>query len=193
MMALLKRILVEKRAVIASLGLLLAANAAIYLLVVYPLGVKSANSVNRAKTAATALNAAEQDLAAAQALVTSKTRAEQELLTFYDKVIPGSQSLARRATYTTLPDLAVKTNVKWQERRTAPEPQQQKNGRLGELHIVMVLQGDYQNVRRFIYELETAPLFVIIDDVTLTQSDAAKPPMLTLEMSTYYRLDPNGN
>ena len=31
----------------------------------------------------------------------------------------------------------------------------------------MVLQGDYENLRQFIYELESAPEFVIIDDVTL--------------------------
>ena len=192
MMALLKRILVEKRSTIVALFLALAANIAVYVLVVYPLGVKSANSVNRAEAASAALKSAEQDFASAQALVTSKTRAEQELLTFYDKVIPGSQSLARRMTFTTLPDLANKANVKWLDRRTAQDLQQ-KNGRLGQLHIVMVLQGDYQNVRRFIYELETAPLFVIIDDVTLAQSDAAKPPTLTLEMSTYYRLGANGN
>ncbi len=52
----------------------------------------------------------------------------------------------------------------------------------------MVLQGEYENIRRFVYELETAPEFVIIDDVTLTQADAAKPLTLTLELSTYYRL-----
>ena len=33
--------------------------------------------------------------------------------------------------------------------------------------IRMVLQGDYENLRQFIFELESAPEFVIIDDVTL--------------------------
>jgi hypothetical protein len=191
-MTLLNRILLEKRSIILPLSLLLVANLAVYALVVYPLGVKSANSVSRAEAAGAALKSAEQDFAAAQALVTSKTRAESELLTFYDKVVPGSESIARRMTYTALPDLATKANVKWLDRKTARELQH-KSARLGQLHIVMVLQGDYQNVRRFIYELETAPLFVIIDDVTLAQSDPAKPLTLTLEMSTYYRLSANGN
>ena len=57
----------------------------------------------------------------------------------------------------------------------------------------MVLQGDYESLRQFIYELESAPEFVIIDDVTLAQSDADKPLTLSLELSTYYRLGPNGN
>jgi hypothetical protein len=192
MMPLVKRILVEKRSIVLPLALALVANLAVYVLVVYPLGVKSANAANRAEAASAALKSAEQDFAAAQALVTSKTRAEQELLTFYDKVVPGSESLARRMTYTALPDLANKANVRWLDRRTEQDLQH-KLGRLGQLHIVMVLQGDWQNVRRFIYELETSPMFVIIDDVTLTQTDPARPPTLTLEMSTYYRLGPNGN
>ena len=191
-MALAQRILFEKRSIVLPLLLALLANVAVYTLVVYPLGVKSANAANRAAAATVALKAAEQDYAAAQALVTSKTRAETELLTFYDKVVPGSLSLARRMTYTALPELAAKANVKWLDRRTDLEPLK-KDDRLGQLKIVMVLQGDYQNVRRFIYELETASIFVIIDDVTLAQSDAGKPPTLTLQMSTYYRPNANGS
>ena len=38
----------------------------------------------------------------------------------------------------------------------------------------MVLQGDYESFRQFIYELESAPEFVIIDDVTLAQSEAGQ-------------------
>ena len=57
----------------------------------------------------------------------------------------------------------------------------------------MVLEGDYASVRQFIYELETTPAFVIIDDVTLAQNDPAKPLTLTLELSAYYRLGANGD
>ena len=52
----------------------------------------------------------------------------------------------------------------------------------------MVLQGDYESFRRFIYELETLAEFVIIDDVTLAQGEPGKPLTLTLELSTYYRV-----
>jgi len=38
-----------------------------------------------------------------------------------------------------------------------------------------------------------SPEFVIIDDVTLAQDDPGKPLLLTLELSTYYRLESNGN
>jgi hypothetical protein len=57
----------------------------------------------------------------------------------------------------------------------------------------MLLEGDYEHLRRFIYELETSPAFVIIDDVTLAQNDPEKPLTLTLELSAYYRLGANGD
>ena len=135
--------------------------------------------------------AAERDLEAARALVAGKTLAEQELATFYDKVLPADLSAARRMTYASLPALARRTNVKYEASRTAIEPV--KNQRLGRLRISMVLEGDYENVSQFIYELETTPAFVIIDDVTLAQGDPDRPLTLTLELSTYYRTGPNGN
>ena len=46
----------------------------------------------------------------------------------------------------------------------------------------MVLQGEYESLRQFIYELETAPEFVIIDDVTLAEGEAGKPLTLTLDV-----------
>ena len=68
-----------------------------------------------------------------------------------------------------------------------------KNQRLGRLRISMVLEGDYDSVRRFIYELETTPGFVIIDDVTLAQNDPDRPLALSLELSAYFRTGLNGN
>ena len=190
-MTLLKRILVEKRSLVLPLALGLLVNAAAYGLWVYPLGVKTAGAADRA-AAADALKAAERDHAAATALVTGKTTADQELSTFYDKVVPADLPAARRLTYASLPALARRTNVKYEQRHTGIEPPQ-KNARLGHLQIRMVLQGDYESLRRFIYELESAPAFVIIDDVALSQNDPDKPLTLILQLSTYYRLSANGN
>ena len=74
---------------------------------------------------------------------------------------------------------------------TAIEPV--KNQRLGRLKISMVLEGDYDSIREFIYELETTPGFVIIDDVTLAQNDPTKPLALSLELSAYFRMGLNGD
>jgi len=191
-MTLLKRIVTEKRAAIIPLAIGILSNIGVYLLVVYPLGVKSAGAENRAAAAAQALQAAERDFAAARNLVVGKTRAEQELSTFYDKVIPADQGSALRLTYATLPSLARRSNVKFLDRRVDVEPIKEKD-RLGLLKIHTQWQGDYESLRRFIYELEISPAFVIIDDVSLAQLDSDRPLTLSLDLSTYYRLGSNGN
>jgi hypothetical protein len=187
-----KRILVEKRALIIPLVLGVIGNAAAYGLWVYPLGVKSAGAADRAAAASRSLQVAERELAAARELVAGKSRAEQELSTFFDKVLPADLASARDLTYATLPSLAKKSSVKMIDRRfdvVKPE----KNARLGLLKVHTVWQCDYESFRQFIYALESASPFVIIDDVTLAQNDPAKPLLLTIELSTYFRLAANGN
>ena len=190
-MTLLKRIVAENRVLVVPLSVALLINVGVYAIVVYPLEVRSAGAIDRATAAAAALKEAERDQAAAGALLTGKTRAEQELLTFYDTVVPADLVAARRMTYARLPALARKANVRY-EAGTSDVDRNLKSTRMERLHIRMVLQGEYANFRRFIYELETSPEFVIIDDVTLAQSDQDKPVMATLELSTYYRAATNG-
>jgi hypothetical protein len=191
-MSLWRRILVEKRAAIIPLVLGVVGNVAAYALWVYPLGVKSAGAANRADTAALSVQAAERDYAAAKALVTGKARAEQALSTFYDKVLPADMGSALRLTYTTLPEIARKANVKFLSRRIDAEPRK-KDSRLGVLKAITQWSCDYSSFRRFIYEVESAPAFVIIDEVSITQTDPAKPLAVRVELSTYYRLADNGS
>jgi hypothetical protein len=190
-MTLGRRVLYENRRYLWPLVAALLINVVVYGLVVYPLGVKSATAGDRAAAAAGVRAAAERDMAAAAALVAGKTTAEQELATFYQKVLPPSLDAARRMTYAKLPALARKANVKFEERRSDID-QQQKNSRLGRLQTRIVLDGDYQSLRQLLYELETTPEFLIVDDVTVTQADLSKPLTLTLNVSTYYRLAANG-
>jgi hypothetical protein len=186
-MTLWKRVLVEKRALVIPLLLAIAINIGVYALVVYPLGVKSATAADRAEAAAAAVNAAEADYNSARALVTGKSRAEQELSTFYDDVLPTDVTAARRLTYAALPRLARKSNVKYEQARYEPDLSLQKTTRLGRLQIRIVLEGEYESFRQFLYQLESAPEFVIIDHVTIGQSQN-RPLTFTLELSTYYRL-----
>ena len=192
MMPLWKRIFVEKRALIIPLLLGVIGNAAAYGLWVYPLGVKSAGAADRAAAAAQSLQVAERELANARDLVAGKSRAEQELSTFFDKVLPADLASARELTYATLPSLAKKSSVKMVDRRfDVAKPE--KNARLGLLKVHTVWQCDYESFRQFIYALESASPFVIIDDVTLAQGDPTKPLLLTIDLSTYYRLAANGS
>jgi hypothetical protein len=190
-MTLLKRIFVEKRAVAVPLIAALLVNVLVYALVVYPLARRAAGAVDRAATAAAALRAAERDQAAALALVAGKARAEEELATFFDKVLPVDRMAASRVAYA-LPALARKSSVRY-EAGSFENDQSLKAGRVGRLHTHMVLTVDYENFRRFIYNLETSPEFLILDSVTLTQSDATKALALTLELSTYYRTKAHGS
>ena len=187
----LRRILMEKRFLALPLFLGLLANIFVYVLVVYPLGVKSAGARERADAAAVALKAAERESTAARELVSGKARAEEELVTFYDKVVPASLAAARRMTYARLPELARRSSVRY-EAGTFDTERDTKDNRLNRLHMHLVLRGDYENLRRFIFDVETSQEFVIIDDVTLVQPDAAMPLTLTLELSTYYRTQANG-
>jgi hypothetical protein len=194
-MTLGRRVIREHRQYLWPLTAALLINLAVYAFVVYPLGVKSATAVDRAAAAEGVLASAERDMAAATALVKGKTTAEQELATFYDKVLPPSLDAARRLTYAKLPALARKANVKFEERRSDVDHQQQqrqKNARLGRLQTRIVLEGDYESLRQLLYELETTPEFLIVDDVGVTQSEANKPLTLMLDVSTYYRAGANG-
>ena len=186
-----KRVLFEKRLLVIPLALGAVLNAVAYLAIVRPLGVKAAGVADRARAAAQSVSDAERDYANAQALVTGKTRADEELSTFYDKVLPADQSSARRLTFISVPALATKRHVRFLDRRIDVEPES-REAQVGRLKIRVELQGDYESLRQFIFDLESAPEFVIIDDVTLRQNDPTKPLTLSLELSTYYRLAANG-
>jgi hypothetical protein len=195
---LLKRIAVEKRQIGLPLAVALVANVLAYAFVVYPLGVKSAGAADRAADAAGARRGAARDEALARALVAGKARADEELAAFYQKVLPADLSAARRMTFVSLVALAKRTNVTYEEERLSPnekgenDKEGEKNSQLGRLAIRMVLKGDYQNIRSFIYQLETAPEFVIIDSVTLIEGANNETQTVTFDLSTYYRLRANG-
>jgi hypothetical protein len=199
MTPLLKRVLTEKRAIIAPLAIALLANLLAYFIIVRPLGVKSAGAANRAAVAANNVRAAEQDVVAARALVAGKSSADEELGAFYQKVLPANQDAARRMTYSSLPALARRAKVDYEALTTSVNDTARTNDgnankgkRLGRMAIRMVLQGEYESLREFLYELETSPEFVIIDDVVFIESSRTETLTLTVNMSTYYRLEADG-
>src|SRR5262249_24069616 len=111
-----RRILTDKRAVVIPLAAGGLVNILGDALVRYSLRTKSETAADRAAAAATSRQAAQRDVGAAQALVTGKTQADQELATFYKKVLPPDHAAAQRMTYGRLPALAKKANVKYEQR-----------------------------------------------------------------------------
>lgn len=187
-----RRILSEKRAIVIPLAIGLAANLAVMAFFVYPLTVRARDVHLRAAASEAALLAAQREFDAAQRAKTGKERANDELRRFYREVLPADLAGARRITYLPLAQLARRNHLKADHRSVSTESDTESQ--LGRLKVTMVVQGEYENVRRFIHALETAPEFVVIDDVSLAQgAEPASPLVLTLELSTYYRLGGNGD
>jgi Tfp pilus assembly protein PilO len=163
----------------------------VYLLVVRPMANRSAGAAERAAAATLAVEAAQREQVAAAELVAGKARADEALDAFYQKVLPGNLTAARRLTYSSLPALAQRTNVRYETRRF-DAIDAEKDARVATLKIRMVLQGEYANLRQFIYQLESAPEFVIIDQMTMTEGQEGESLTLHLDLSTYYSVTPNG-
>ena len=191
MSPLLGRVLLEKRATLVPLVFALLLNVLAYVVGVRPLQAKSEGAADRAVAASNNLRSAERELSLARDLVSGKAQADDELSAFYQKVLPADLTAARRMTYASLPTLARKSDVRYEARTTVVDEGDHES-RLGHMTIRMVLQGDYHDIRRFIYQLESAPDFVIIDDLTLIEGVGSEPQTLTINLSTYYRLGSSG-
>jgi hypothetical protein len=167
-------------------GAAVAANLAVFFVVVRPLAASSRGAGDRAQLAARSLAEAGRELAATEALATARTRTEGELEVFYNTILPGSLSAARQLTYASLPALARQNDVQYLRRRFEVLPPT-TDRRLGQLTIRMELQGRYENLRRFIHQVEQDQAFVIIDEVTLTERDETEPLALAITLSTFFR------
>jgi hypothetical protein len=192
MTPLLGRIVSERRAIVLPLAALAIVNVGLYVLAVYPLGLRVAALETRASASRTQLASAERAFAAAQALVTGRERADAELKTFYADVLPADLAGARRMTYARLAQLARQANLHYGHRRY--EPDSTYKGALSKLEIVMELSGDYGDVRAFVHTLETSPEFVVIERVALAEKGQGEAQLtLTLNMATFFRPEAHGN
>jgi Tfp pilus assembly protein PilO len=183
---LLRRAVAEHRRLVVGLAVALVANILVYALVVYPLGQRVANIEQRNQAAAQSLAQARTEHAQANGTLTGKARASTELATFYRDVLPQDLAGARRLTYLRLARLARESNLEYERSQYAPETDDDST--LTRLQIQMVLSGTYAEMRDFIYQLETAPEFVVIDNIQLSEgSNANGSLMVILDLSTYFR------
>jgi len=167
------------------LAVALGVNVVVYVAAVYPLSQRVANIEQRDRTAEEQLLAARRDNAQATGTLTGKDRAAAELATFYKDVLPQDLAGARRLTQLRLAQLARESKLKFV--RATFEPVNEGKRTLTQLRIEMVLSGTYSDVRAFIHELETAPEFVVVDNIELGQGAEGGPLSVTLHLSTYYR------
>lgn len=187
------RILQEKQRLIWPLALVLVANAAVFALVVYPLWSKVASGQEEANAATLALNNARRDYANARATVTGKSQADTELKKFYSDVLPPDLSGARRITYLPIGQLAQESNLRVERQTSDVAPIRESS--LSRFTQTAVLTGDYRDIRRFIYKLETRPEFVVIENVDLSQNEneTSRGITVTLQIATYFRTGGDGD
>jgi Tfp pilus assembly protein PilO len=185
-MTTLARVLEEKRGSVVVLVLLALLGVGLYVFGVLPLRSRVASMHEQVQRVRREVADAERQLSLAQATVTGKARAADQLRKFYEDVLPVDQAGARRVTYLELSKLARKVNLRMEHR--THEEEQEKDSALTRLDSEVELQGTYPDVREFLYELETAPEFVVINDVHLVRREANSADLvLTLSLSTYYR------
>lgn len=188
-MSLLRRILVERRAVVLPLAVLILANVGTYMLVVLPLQHSVTSAGIESVRALGELAQARRDLADAKNARASTLRADEELKRFYEGVLATTFPQARDIADFWLDRTARQAGVT--KRESQYDYELVKNSHLVRVSGKVDLEGSYSNIRRFLYGAETAHEFIVIDKVALAENSATAPGAagalaLTLELSTYY-------
>ena len=185
----LQRVIAEKRHLVLPLAIAIVANAALFAVVIFPLSRQVAGAEKDARLAQEELHRARQDYQLAKATVSGKQQADVALQKFYQDVLPADQGTARKLTYTRLAQLADEANVRLEHGNNVVKLL--KNSRLSKFTTTYTLTGAYRDVRRFIYSLETAPEFIVLENIGLSSSSdeqqQARSLAMTLDIATYFR------
>jgi Tfp pilus assembly protein PilO len=182
----LSRVVSDYRLWIITLVIGLAANVAALTVVVLPLAASADATAARAARAARTLQDARADLKAAEQTRDGSAQAAQDLDRFYREILPADVGVARRLTHLKLSQMARERSVTFQ--RSAASPEEVRDSTLERLRVSYALAGDYDDIRGLIYDIETAPDFLVIENVFLSEGDDEQSPLtLTLDLSTYYR------
>jgi Tfp pilus assembly protein PilO len=191
-MTLTRRVFTEKRRYIYPLIAAVVLNVAILIGVVAPLSKKVASGEQQALEARTLLAVAKKDHAAARATVSGKDAADGELKKFYSSVLPPDSSAARRLTNTKVDEIARSSGVT--RTGSTSKPTHDRDSELGKLTVTHSISGQYRDIRKFLYQLETLPDFLIVENVQLTQTTGNSGTLnVTVQVATYYRTGVNGN
>ncbi len=110
---------------------------------------------------------------------------------FYRDVLPANVSAARRLLQLRVAQLA-RTHDVTRLRAASPRPSRFVTARWRGCAVSAELVGRYDDMRAFLYALETANDFVVVDSIVLAEGDESSSPLnLTLNVSTYYRTGPD--
>ena len=188
-MKLWRRVYEERRAVALPLLVFLVANVAILALAVFPLQRSVAGNESDALDARMKLSRALIDNRKAKEARSRKEEADQELKKFYADVLPVDYPSSVRLMVFWVGSAARQSRV--QPVSSQADAQPLHDSRLQRVSCHVTLRGDYQDILHFLYLLETAQQFVIVEKVELAQQGTAlNNPNGTLEVgldvATYY-------
>jgi hypothetical protein len=178
----------ERRTVVLPLLVFLIANVAVLALVVFPLQQSVTGAEAARVQSGLSLESAKKFQKTAADQKAGKARADVELKKFYTEILPKDFAGARNLTNFWLGHIAEQTGLTY--RAGQYESEEVRGSELVRFKGEVTLVGDYANIRRFLYQVETAQEFVIIDKVSLSQPGAAQGGQqleLALSVVTYYR------
>jgi Tfp pilus assembly protein PilO len=187
-MSLWRRVYLERRAVILPLLVLVVGNVALLALGVLPLSENVSSLHGDALNAATAMLKARMVDQQAKDARASKERADQELKKFYGDILPANAAGARKL-FSFLERTAAESGLQFQHSQT--DYSEVKDSQLERLSGRITLSGEYQNIRKFLYAVETAEQFVVVERVGLSQAADLRTNNsgrleVTLDVATYY-------
>lgn len=181
------RVIADHRRWLLPVGAVLVINVAVLFALVLPLRRSVATGTEQANASIQALEAAIADLKHAEATRDGQADASKDLDRFYVEVLPANFAMARRLTQLKLAQMARAHDVQYQ--RGGATPETLRDSTLERLRVQCSLEGTWDDIRQLIYEIETGPDFIVIDNVELSEGESATAPLtLNLEISTYYRV-----
>ncbi len=187
-MSLWRRVLSERRVLVVPLLTALAINLLVLALAVFPLERSVAADEDRANDVKLALADARRTERVAKDTRASKQRADEELKRFYAEVLPAGQAAARDLLYLQVSKLSREHGLKFESSSFDPEPVDKSS--LMRFRVDVSLTGDYANIRKFLYRLETAEEFYIVEGVKLGQASRTEGGgnalEVVLQVATYY-------
>lgn len=191
-MSLWRRIYQERRRVMLPLTALIVANLAVLALAVFPLSQHVAGLEIEAENATTNLLKARLLEKQARDASASKQLADTELKKFYIDILPANARAAQRVI-TFLERTAGESGLVFEHIQL--EESEVKDSQLLRMSGKVTLSGEYQNIRKFLYTVETAEEFIVIERVGLTQAADLRTAntgrlQVALDVATYYLAAP---
>jgi Tfp pilus assembly protein PilO len=163
-------------------------------LVVVPLQTSVAGLETARDSSILTLSQARNIERSAKAAMTSRQRADVELEKFYAEVLPRDLVTATKATNLWIQHAARDAGVTYTAAAFDYVPL--RDSKLTRAFARITLSGRYPNIKKFLYALETAEEFIVVEKVELTEPGGATTSQqgvleVSMTVATYY-LSPPG-